>query len=642
MSYQKTSIKGIIKDIEGSKVYLPALQRKFVWDKHRIQLLFDSIMRNYPIGTFLFWKLNRTKANTYVFYEFLKEYDSRSPYNRKKTGSFLHEEVIGVLDGQQRLSSLYIGLQGTHTEKAPYKRQHTADAFPKTQLYLNLLSLPYYIDEHNKILTNEEQNFEFVFLKESDSIHWNRRKIWVENETGEVVEKEDFMFWFKVGDVLSWSDDPEFDILMDEFVVKAITTEQKTALTSNRRLVKKCLETLRQRMGEQLINYFEVDKEDLEDILKIFVRVNSGGLQLSKTDLLFSTIVASWSEGREQIENLLRDINKKGEGFGFSNDFLMRCCLIVSDLPVQYKVQMFGSESVEQIKNSWDGIKSAISKMVDLLVEFGFNNHTLTSQNATFIIVYYILKGGIVNNETKKEIKKYLVHALLTGIYGTSQDQMISTLRNAFREETKDENNKKTYRLKLNPFSFDALLKLALPSRKSLYVSESELDKFLEYKKGAGAFLVLSLLYPDLRYKEVSFHQDHIHPFSQFNGDMLTKMGIPNEEHQYWYNYRDMVPNLQLLEGRQNESKNATPLALWLEKKTPSEQLHFTQANFIPSENGFEFKFFIEFFEERRNILKAKLREVLAISKEQPIIIIEGEALYDEEDMGDMEENMND
>lgn len=639
MSYQKTSIREIIKDIEGSKVYLPALQRKFVWDKHRIQLLFDSLMRNFPIGTFLFWKLNREKANTYVFYEFLKEYDSRSPFNRKKTGSFLHEDVIGVLDGQQRLSSLYIGLQGTHTEKAPYKRQHTADAFPKTQLYLNLLSLPYYIDENNKILTNEEQNFEFVFLKESDSIHWNRRKVWVENELGEIVEKEDHMYWFKVGDVLSWSDDPEFDIIMDEFQEKAVTDEQKKALKTKRRLVRKSLETLRERMKEQLINYFEVDKEDLEDILKIFVRVNSGGLQLNKTDLLFSTIVASWSEGREQIEDLLKEINKKGDGFNFTNEYLMRCCLVVTDLPVQFKVQTFGSDGVERIKQAWEGIKSAVAKMVELLTEFGFNAYTLTSQNATFIIVYYILKGGLINQETKKEIKKYLIHSLLTGVYGTSQDQFITTLRNAFREEIKDEVGKKVFRLKHNPFSFEELLKLDLPSRKSFYISEQELDKFLEYKKGSGAFLVLSLLYPDLRYKDVSFHQDHIHPFSQFNYNVLTKLGIPYAEHQYWYNYRDMVPNLQLLEGRQNESKNATPFAEWLGKKTPSEQLHFTQANFIPSENGFEFRFFIEDFEERRNLLKNKLWEVLAISKEQPAIVPESEALYDEEEMNDMPDN---
>ena len=106
----KTWLTERLPDIDQNKVFLPALQRKFVWQKWQIELLFDSLMRNYPFGTFLFWRLPRQKAESYVFYEFLAEYDSRSPYNRRHTGAFLHPEIIGVLDGQQRLSSMYLGL----------------------------------------------------------------------------------------------------------------------------------------------------------------------------------------------------------------------------------------------------------------------------------------------------------------------------------------------------------------------------------------------------------------------------------------------------------------------------------------------------------------------------------------------------
>ena len=106
MTYKSKSIFQIVTEIESSKVYLPALQRKFVWGKPQIELLFDSLMRNFPIGTFLFWNLERDVANTYVFYEFLKEYDDRHPFNNRKEGSFLNPEIIGVLDGQQRLSSI--------------------------------------------------------------------------------------------------------------------------------------------------------------------------------------------------------------------------------------------------------------------------------------------------------------------------------------------------------------------------------------------------------------------------------------------------------------------------------------------------------------------------------------------------------
>ena len=319
MSYQKCTIRQAIADIDQNKVFLPALQRKFVWGKWQIELLFDSLMRNYPFGTFLFWRLHRQKAEGYVFYEFLAEYDSRSPFNRRHTGAFLHPEIVGVLDGQQRLSSMYLGLMGTHTEKTPYKRSWTADAFPKMCLYLNLLSLPYTLDANDKIQTLEEQNFEFRFLKPENAASAVERHVSGDNRQEATSEP---VFWMKVGQVLSWDDEPEFGRLVDQFRDGCAREEQRTAFNERRRLIERGLRTLHDRIHrDALINYFEVAKDDLEDILKIFVRVNSGGTILSKTDLLFSTIVATWNDGREEIEKLLKAINEKGDGFDFTNEF---------------------------------------------------------------------------------------------------------------------------------------------------------------------------------------------------------------------------------------------------------------------------------------------------------------------------------
>ena len=189
MSYKTYSIKQVIADIDQSKIYLPALQRKFVWQKHQIELLFDSLMRNYPFGTFLFWRLQRQKAESYVFYDFLKEYDQRHPYNRRKTGAFLHPEITGVLDGQQRLSSMYIGLMGTHTEKAPYKRSSNPNAYEKMSLYLNILSLPYTIDSEDKITTLEDQNFEFRFLTEAGAMSGVTRKVAADEGTARAARR---------------------------------------------------------------------------------------------------------------------------------------------------------------------------------------------------------------------------------------------------------------------------------------------------------------------------------------------------------------------------------------------------------------------------------------------------------------------
>ncbi len=614
MSYKNKRIKQLIEEIEDSRLFLPALQRKFVWDKPQIELLFDSIMRNFPIGTFLFWNLKSEVANNYVFYEFLREYNQREPYNKRKVGNFLKPEIVGVLDGQQRLSSMYIGLQGTHTEKIPWMRKGNENAYRKTSLFLNILSIPYYISKEKTIEIYEDQNFEFRFLTEEESEKTTKR-IEKNNEVDDKIEEiTENVYWFKVGEVLKWGQDPEFDEIINSFIDNCKEESQKISIISKKRLIKKAIETLYKRITtEELINYFEITKNDLEDILKIFVRVNSGGTKLNKTDLLFSTIVATWDDGRDRIEDLLKKINLMGDGFVFTNEYLMRCCLVLTDAPVLYKVNSFKSENVQKIKNEWDNIAKAILKTVDLLVEFGFNKDLLTSLNSTIIIAYYIYKGGlVVQDRTKLDIKKYLIHALLKGIYGSSQDQLISILRNSLR--TKSEHDQSVFKLKNNEFSFDELLCIKLPSSKSLQVSEVELDEILSSNKGASTFFVLSLLYPDLRYKEVHFHQDHIHPASKFTIPMFDKLNISKEDREEWTKLRDKVPNLQLMEGRQNEAKNATEFSKWLSNKCIKEQSSFKQANYIPDDISLEFKDFKEFFEKRKNMLKIALRNVLAMN----------------------------
>jgi hypothetical protein len=518
------------------------------------------------------------------------------------------------LDGQQRLSSLYIGLMGTHTEKAPYKRSANPNAYEKTRLYLNLLSLPYTIDLEDNITTLEDRNFEFRFWTEEAAASSVTRKVVAENGA---ASGDEAMLWMKVEEVLKWKEEPEFDRIIEGIREQCRTNEQKTAILQKHRFIKRGLDILHKRIRkDELINYFEVAKDDLDDILKIFVRVNSGGTVLSKTDLLFSTIVATWADGREQIEGLLKTINNKGDKFTFANEYLMRCCLVLSDGPVLYKVKSFKAENVQRIQDQWPKIAEAVKKTVDLLVEFGFSGSLLTSQNATIIIAYYLYKGGDLSKGSKDGIRKYLVHALLNGIYGSAQEQLITTLRNAFREEVLAETGGVTYRGRDRSFSFEELLKTKLPQQKSLAVTEADIERFLQSTKGPSSFFVLSLLYPQLRYSDVWFHQDHIHPAAGFTNDKFDEMGIPREQWQDWTNCRDCVPNLQLMEGRQNESKNAKPLKKWVETMSESERATFASSNYFPVNVGMEFKDFMKFFKQRKEVLRNELKKVLALTNE--------------------------
>ena len=306
MAYEKKSIRAIIDDVNSRRVYLPAIQRKYVWGDSQITRLMDSIMLGYPIGTFLFWKVKKTIVNQkeYSMYEFIKDYHERDMYKNPaapqpfSVGSG-DETIWAVLDGQQRLTSLYMALQGSTSRKVPKKRWKNDDAFPKKELYFDLHSEK----------TDDDISYDFKFLTAE-----------------EATKNKDNKLWYLVKDILKYSDKDSL-----EEVISHTEWENDEVARNNILLLYTKL------VNNRIINYFEVEKDSIDSVLDIFVRVNSGGTVLSKSDLLFSTIVSHWDKARDEIDKLLSEINKKGEGFKFSNDFIMRTCLYLLDMSVALK-----------------------------------------------------------------------------------------------------------------------------------------------------------------------------------------------------------------------------------------------------------------------------------------------------------------
>ena len=85
MAYETPiTIKKALNNISKRQYVLPSIQREFVWDTDQIEKLFDSLMRDYPISTFLFWKVEKNKINDFQFYEILKHYHERDAKRNKK------------------------------------------------------------------------------------------------------------------------------------------------------------------------------------------------------------------------------------------------------------------------------------------------------------------------------------------------------------------------------------------------------------------------------------------------------------------------------------------------------------------------------------------------------------------------------
>src|SRR5262249_29679480 len=135
------SISDALSRVDDRRLLLPAIQREFVWGSEKIEWLFDSLLQGYPIGSFLFWQVRDADKTAYLYYEILRAYRERySTYVKDAFNTAGHLDFDAVLDGQQRLTSLYIGLKGTYAYKMPRVWwEDTERVLPTRQLYLNII-----------------------------------------------------------------------------------------------------------------------------------------------------------------------------------------------------------------------------------------------------------------------------------------------------------------------------------------------------------------------------------------------------------------------------------------------------------------------------------------------------------------------
>ncbi len=570
MSYIKVTIKDIIDDINSRKMYLPAIQRKYVWSDLQIVRLMDSIMRGYPIGTFLLWKVKKKIVNEkeYSMYEFIKDYHERDLFNNPPapqpfTYNSDDEYIWSLLDGQQRLTSIYISLQGSIRRKLPNKRWKNDDAFPQKELYFNL---------HSNYTEDDDISYKFDFLTEA-----------------EAESNKDGKLWYRVKDILKYKQE---ELITSLILPKGLATD--TLATSNISLLH------RRFVTEEIINYFEVEADSIDNVLDIFVRVNSGGTVLSKSDLLFSTIVSHWDKARDEIDKLLSEINKKGEGFKFTNDFIMRTCLYLLDMSVTLKVETFKKESVILIKNNWNKIKTSIKETVDLLVDFGFSSDNIMSYVAISPIVYYHYHGGKFDKTSKSELRKYYITAQLRQIFGAASNSALTLIRTELKKHTN------------SSFALSDLYSIRFTGDRTLKYTSEDIDSLFDtYEIGAYTFMILSLLYPNLKFGQKGFHQDHMHPHTSFETEKISNLNLPDgtvissDTISEWQRRRNTLANLQLLEGRENEEKNKTPLEEWLKK--PENK----GVKYLPKDISYSLSNFEEFMEKRQEIMSSELKKIL-------------------------------
>ncbi len=581
MAYETPlTIAEVMKDISNNTYVLPSIQREFVWDTEQIETLFDSLMQDYPIGAFLFWEIEKSRLQDYDFYEFLRNYHEKNNTHNKKVDLKGSDGVTAVLDGQQRLTSIYIGLKGSYAYRLKYKQKKSESAYPIRHLYLNLLEDAK--DENNK--------YDFRFLTDKE---------YAEMSAG---------YWYKVGDVLTMTQPGDTSQYVLENIAFAGSFTKEQTMHANNTLQKlyNVVHT------DKTLSYYKEKSVELDKVLNIFIRVNSGGTVLTYSDLLLSIASAQWEDhdAREEITEFVEDVNSIGGGFRINKDFVLKTALVLTDFSnIAFKVDNFNKPNMMKIEANWENIKRAIKQAVNLVSSFGYSGETLSSNNALIPIAYYLLTIGMPDNfvesgatkDNRAKIKKWLIMALLKKAFSGQPDNVLRPMRDIIRENGN------------NDFPIEQIIDRFKGTNKSIQFTEDDIEAYLlKLKYGKSETLsTLMLLYPSLDFSN-KFHEDHMYPKSKFRKSYLRKKGVPEERLDTYIDSVNDISNLQLLAAQLNEEKLNTDFDEWFNSQQVSEtdKIQYRMIHYLP-EMDYTYPNFLAFMEKRKQMLRQKLVEIL-------------------------------
>ncbi|QEF22429.1 DUF262 domain-containing protein [Helicobacter pylori] len=437
------------------------------------------------------------------------------------------------------------GLKATLKKKNA--KINNPNAYEEKRLYLNL--------KHQPNMDNPEDNYEFEFhakTPENDKKHW----------------------WFKVGDILElknvWNYAQEHGLKGNELDL---------------------LENLSKAFHDkQLISFFEETEKNLNKVLNIFIRVNSGGVKLSYSDLLMSILTASFSSDiRERMNELVDALKDQG----FSNmgqDQVLKTCLLLIGKDTTFELKNFNKQNIKEIEDNWEKITKSIYKVAKVLENFGYVKYLGSAYILSTLAYFYFLNPKMDKNDEEQALK-FVRNAQITSYFTLSTDTKLSAIAHSIKEARTFE-------------SFNH--NLAKHQTSPLKITNDAIEEMMCSSSHALVFPILQILYPNLNCKTTTFHIDHIYPKSKFN----EKNKKLNKDFYLWGNY---LYNLQLLEGAENQAKKDKDPEVWLKEEYKNQQAieEYKRKNYIDPTLELEWENIKEFRETREEAIIKTLKEAL-------------------------------
>jgi len=334
------SIINLLNQIKNDEIVLTAIQRDFVWPEDKVRRLLDSIMRGYPIGIALLWE-------TYLDLQyrlFENTFRPETPYNFSENKR--KKKLKLVLDGQQRLQSLYIALYGSYDGKF---------------LYFDVLS-----GRESDDIAEEKYTFEFMTAEQF--------KEW---EASAAAKKEgaaselngQLRYYLKTSDLFQAGVREKTSITKHIKQHLELSEDDTDRLAVNLARFDEALTKKSNILKVSVIDEDEPsddpDRMSEADVLEIFVRVNREGTPLSRSDLIFSMLKLNWKESSETLPEFVREINK-GNSFEVDTDFVIRCLFAVSNLGTKFDLLLLRKkQNVAKLRSNFTPCCDAIRSVLD-------------------------------------------------------------------------------------------------------------------------------------------------------------------------------------------------------------------------------------------------------------------------------------
>jgi hypothetical protein len=555
----RTLTEDINNEREASGLFLPKIQREFVWDEGKIYKLFDSILRQYPISTFLIWKTQSEVQHR----KFMTNFQQNIDYTELNIEVKKKQFRSYVLDGQQRLQSLYFGVYGSYEKK---------------YLYFKLS------DEEED--SNDEYLYDFKFMAKSHA-KWP---------------------WVKFRDVLEaqgYGTSAVLYLQQKKLIPQNISAQEKNVAANMIGLAKQTF------CGDTSIVYQLVDgailKKEEDDVLNIFSRANSGGVVLDKTELLFSIIKSFWSDADEEIQVLINSLN--ADGFNFDKDFILRTCLVLLGRGAQYRVEKFRDQALKkEMQLKWANIANVMREVKDFIRDRTYikSAKALATDAPLIPLMYFRYHFPQQWSRSKQICRDFVIRALISGAFAGVTDKIIDEVVKIIIQNQR--------------FDVASIDYVCEKNGRGLSVTR---DRILSEGYGSKSIhLIFNLLYGNVNYQpafEGNQPQiDHIFPKSKLGKIMENyddpETGKVRKKVKYPPYIRNQIANCMLLAANENhpgpEGKGTMMPEDWFADKGGE----YLDLHLIPRNNAlWELKNFDKFIEARKKLLIGKLSQFLKI-----------------------------